>query len=348
MTPDNGGKAAPVASKSSSADAKGPNRVLTGSRSTGMPHLGNYFGAYQPAIALQDRYELFLFLADFHALNEGFTPAENRANSLDLAASFLGCGLDPAKSLLYAQSAVPEVNELAWILSCQVPYGVMARAHAFKDAQAKSIDLNMGVFNYPILMAADILLFDAKLVPVGQDQKQHVEMTRDMAQRFNARFGDHIVVPEPLISSDVAVVPGIDGEKMSKSKANTVPLFADDKTWKKQIMAIVTDTKGLDDPKDPDTCTVVKLYRLMATEAEVREMSDKYRAGGYGYGHAKLALLEKVKERFTPMRDRYLDLMKRPDDLRDIVLAGSKRARDIARAKLEKIHAAIGLIGRPF
>jgi tryptophanyl-tRNA synthetase len=323
-------------------------RVLTGSRATGMPHLGNYFGAYKPAIDLQGRYELFLFIADFHALNEGFKPEENRANSLDLAASFISCGLDLSKSLLYAQSAVPEVNELAWILSCQVPFGVMARAHAFKDAQAKGLEINMGVFNYPILMAADILLFDAALVPVGQDQKQHLEMTRDMGQRFNHKFGELLVIPDPLIASEVAVVPGLDGEKMSKSKGNTVALFADDKTWKKQIMAIVTDTKGLDEPKDPSTCTVVKLYKLLASSAEVSEMEDKYRSGGYGYGHAKMALLDKVKQHFTPMRDRYNDLIKRPDELRDMVLDGSRKAREIANAKLEKIHTALGLMGRPF
>ncbi|MEY4630008.1 MAG: tryptophan--tRNA ligase [Pseudomonadota bacterium] len=323
-------------------------RVLTGSRATGMPHLGNYFGAYKPAIDLQDRYELFLFLADFHALNEHYSPEENRRNSLILVAAFLACGLDPVKSLLYAQSAVPEVNELAWILSCQVPYGVMARAHSFKDAQAKGIEVNMGVFNYPILMAADILLFDANLVPVGQDQKQHLEMTRDMAQRFNHHFGQALVIPDPMISETVAIVPGTDGEKMSKSKNNTVALFASDKDWKKQVMNIVTDAKGLADSKNPDTCNVFKLFTLVANEGEVRAMREKYVAGGYGYGHAKMDLLEKMKVVFGPMRDNFDSWMQRPGDLRDILHEGSKKARSLATEKLNMVQEKLGLIGRPF
>jgi tryptophanyl-tRNA synthetase len=322
-------------------------RVLTGSRATGMPHIGNYFGAYKPAIDLQNRYELFLFLADFHALNEHFDPSENHRNSLIMIASFLACGLDPEKSLLYAQSGVPEVNELAWILSCQVPFGVMARAHSFKDAQAKGIDINMGVFNYPILMAADILLFDANLVPVGQDQKQHLEMARDMAQRFNHHFGETLVIPEPVISDAVAVVPGTDGEKMSKSKNNTVALFGSDKDWKRQVMNIVTDAKGLADPKNPDTCNVFKIYSLLATEAELTTMRDKYVAGGYGYGHAKIELLEKLKAEFSPMRDDFERWMARPDDLRNLLHEGSRKARQIATTKLDAVQARLGLIGRP-
>jgi len=323
-------------------------RVLTGSRATGMPHLGNYFGAYKPAIDLQDRFELFLFLADFHALNEHYPPEENRLNSYRMVASFLACGLDPSKSLLYAQSAVPEVNELAWILSCQVPFGVMARAHSFKDAQAKGIDVNMGVFNYPILMAADILLFDANLVPVGQDQKQHLEMARDMAQRFNHHYGECLVIPEPMISDTVAVVPGTDGEKMSKSKNNTVSLFADDKEWKKQVMSIVTDAKGLADPKDPDTCNVFKSYSLLGGPAEIGAMREKYIAGGYGYGHAKMELLEKLKEKFGPMRDKYVSWMNRQGDLREMLHEGSRNARALAAEKLNMVQGRLGLIGRPF
>jgi tryptophanyl-tRNA synthetase len=323
-------------------------RVLTGSRATGMPHIGNYFGAYKPAIDLQNRYELFLFLADLHALNEHFSPEENRKNSLIMVASFLACGLDPAKSLLYAQSAVPEVNELSWILSCQVPFGVMARAHSFKDAQAKGIDINMGVFNYPILMAADILLFDANLVPVGQDQKQHLEMARDMAQRFNHRFGETLVMPEPMISDAVALVPGTDGEKMSKSKNNTVALFGSDKDWKRQVMNIVTDAKGLADPKNPDTCNVFKIFSLLANETEIAVMREKYVTGGFGYGHAKLELLEKIKIVFSPMRNEFDNWMKRPDELRDMLHEGSRKARQLATAKLDVIQSKLGLIGRPF
>jgi tryptophanyl-tRNA synthetase len=323
-------------------------RVLTGSRPSGAPHLGNYFGAYRPLLELQKQYDLFFFLADFHTLNADYTPAEVRTFSFDMIATLLACGLDPESGCLYAQSAVPEVCELAWIMGCQAPYGMMLRAHSFKDALAKGKEVNAGVFNYPILMAADILLFDADVVPVGQDQKQHLEYTRDFAQRFNNRYGELLVVPEPLISEEVAVIPGLDGEKMSKSKNNVVPIFATDKEWKKQIMAIVTGSAGLDEPKDPATCTVYKLYKLLSTPAEAAEMAAKYRAGGYGYGHAKLALLEKVKEHFGPMRERYDDWIKRPDDLRDVVLAGSKRARATADAKLGKIQQAVGVIGRPF
>jgi tryptophanyl-tRNA synthetase len=225
---------------------------------------------------------------------------------------------------------------------------MLTRAHSFKDAVAKGIDVNMGVFNYPILMAADILLYDANVVPVGQDQKQHLEYTRDFAQRFNNRYGPVLTVPEPLISEEVAVVPGTDGQKMSKSKGNVVSIFASDKEWKKQVMSIVTGSQGLDEPKDPTTCNVFALYKLVATKDEVDAMAAKYRAGGYGFGHAKLELLEKMKQVFGPMRDRYEDLIKRPDDLRGIVIEGSKRARELARVRLEAVQQAVGVIGRPF
>ncbi len=323
-------------------------RVLTGSRPSGTPHLGNYFGAYKPLIDLQNSYDFFFFLADFHSLNGTDTATETRQFSFTLLATMIACGLDPQRGLLYAQSAVPEVCELAWILGCQAPYGMLTRAHSFKDSQAKGIDVNMGVFNYPVLMAADILMFDADVVPVGQDQKQHLEMTRDFAQRFNNRYGSIMHLPEPLISDDVAVVPGTDGEKMSKSKNNTVAIFATDKDWKKQVMSIVTGSAQLADPKDPATCNVFALYRLVADIVEVQQMADKYRAGGYGFGHAKLELIDKIKAVFGPMRDRYFELMKRPDDLRDLVLTGSARARVLAREKLEKVQEAVGVIGRPY
>ncbi len=323
-------------------------RVLTGARPSGSPHLGNYFGALLPAIELGKSHDLFFFLADFHALNEGFTKDKMRTDSLDLAATMLACGLDPQKSVFYSQSSVPEVNELMWILSCQAPMGFMQRGVAYKDAQQKGIEINMGIFNYPILMAADILLYDADLVPVGQDQKQHLEMTRDFAQRFNHKYGeDLLVLPEPLISEDVAVVPGTDGTKMSKTKNNTVSIFATDKQWKKQIMGIVTSSEGLDDPKNPDTCTVFRLYSLLASPDEKAAMAEKYRAGGYGFGHAKLELLEKVKEVFAPMRDSYDRYLSDPDRLIDIIHEGSKQARKIAIAKLDRLHESLGLVGRP-
>jgi tryptophanyl-tRNA synthetase len=322
-------------------------RVLTGTRPSGSPHLGNFFGAFRPMIDLQNQYDFFFFLADFHALNSDIAPAELRQNSYDMLATLLACGLDPAKGLIFAQSSVPEVSELAWIVGCQAPLGMLMRAHSYKDAVAKGVEVNMGVFNYPVLMAADILLYDADIVPVGQDQKQHLEMTRDLAQRFNNRYGDILTVPEPMISEEVAVVPGTDGQKMSKSKSNVVSIFATDKDWKKQIMAIVTDPATLEEPKNPDTCNVFALYKLVATPAETANLAAKYRAGNYGYGHAKLELLEKLKERFGPMRDRYFDLMKRPDDLRQVIVEGSRRARELARIKLDVVQAAVGVLGRP-
>lgn len=320
-------------------------RVLTGSRPSGSPHLGNYFGAFKPSIDLQQTYDLFLFLADFHALNENYTAAELREFSIDMAAVLLACGLDPKRSCFYAQSAVPEVNELAWILGCQTPYGLMLRAHSFKDAQAKSKEVNMGVFEYPILMAADILMFEPALVPVGKDQKQHLEMARDIATRFNNRYGDTFRLPEPLISDVVGLVPGTDGEKMSKSKGNIVSLFATEQVWKKQIMSVVTDAKGLADPKDPSTCNVFALFKLIATDQEAEAMADKYRSGGYGYGHAKQDVLAKMIERFSAMRDRYLDFHKHPDTMLDLLREGSKRAQDMARIKMDIVQSRLGLIG---
>lgn len=339
----------PTPPKSTHQESPATKRVLTGARPSGSPHLGNYFGALRPAIELGRQHELFFFLADFHALNEGVSRDKMRADSLDLAAAMLACGLDPDRNVFYAQSAVPEVAELKWLLSCVTPLGQLQRGVAYKDALQKGIEINMGVFDYPILMAADILLYDADLVPVGQDQKQHLEMARDLANRFNHTYGTTILKqPEPLISQDVAVVPGTDGLKMSKSKSNIVSIFASDKQWKKQIMSIVTSSEGLDDPKDPETCHVFKIYSLLATTAETTEMAHKYRAGGYGFGHAKLALLAKVQEVFGPMRERYEAYLKTPDDLRDIIHQGSAKARVIANQKLDELHALVGLLGRPF
>ena len=321
-------------------------RVLTGTRPSGSPHLGNYFGAFQPMIKLQDHYEFFFFLADLHALNGTIGPDELRRNSYEMLATLLACGLDPKRGLIFTQSSVPEVSELAWILCCQTPLGMLLRAHSYKDAVSKGIDVNMGVFNYPVLMAADILLYDADIVPVGQDQKQHIEITRDMAQRFNNRYGNLLTIPEPLISDTVAIILGTDGQKMSKSKNNVVSIFATDKDWKKQIMSIVTDITALEDPKDPERCNVFALYKLVATQDEVQALAEKYAAGHFGYGHAKLELFAKIKERFGPMRDRYFDLIRDHDSLRQIVLEGSKQAREIARSKLDALQGAIGTIGR--
>ena len=323
-------------------------RVLTGARPSGLPHLGNYYGAFKPLLELQESYDLFFFLADLHALNGSDSAAELRQQSMVMMATLLACGLDPDKSLLYAQSAVPEVCELAWILGCQAPFGMLTRAHSYKDAVAKGLDVNMGVFNYPVLMAADILLFDADVVPVGQDQKQHLEMTRDFAQRFNHRYGQVLHLPEPRISEELALVPGTDGEKMSKSKHNVVSVFASDADWKRQVMSIVTGTQSLAEAKDPTVCTVYTLYKLLSAAPEAAAMADRYRAGGYGFGHAKAALIDQLKLVFGPMRELYFDWLKRPDDMRDLLLKGSSDARRLAQHKLEQVQAAVGVIGRPF
>jgi tryptophanyl-tRNA synthetase len=225
---------------------------------------------------------------------------------------------------------------------------MLTRAHSYKDAVAKGLDVNMGVFNYPVLMAADILLFDADVVPVGQDQKQHLEMTRDFAQRFNHRYGQVLHLPEPRISEELALVPGTDGEKMSKSKHNVVSVFASDADWKLQVMSIVTGTQSLAEAKDPTVCTVYTLYKLLSAAPEAAAMADRYRAGGYGFGHAKAALIDQLKLVFGPMRELYFDWLKRPDDMRDLLLKGSSDARRLAQHKLEQVQAAVGVIGRPF
>jgi len=328
--------------------AERKRRVLTGARPSGLPHLGNYYGAFKPLLELQESYDLFFFLADLHALNGSDSAAELRQQSMVMMATLLACGLDPTKSLLYAQSAVPEVCELAWILGCQAPFGMLTRAHSYKDAVAKGLDVNMGVFNYPVLMAADILLFDADVVPVGQDQKQHLEMTRDFAQRFNHRYGQVLHLPEPRISEELALVPGTDGEKMSKSKHNVVSVFATDADWKRQVMSIVTGTQSLAEAKDPNVCTVFTLYKLLSGASEAAAMAERYRAGGYGFGHAKAALIDQLKLVFGPMRELYFDWLKRPDDMRDLLLKGSSDARRLAQRKLEQVQAAVGVIGRPF
>lgn len=320
-------------------------RALTGSRTSGSPHLGNYLGAYLPLLKLQSNYQLFFFLADFHALNENPPREEMERNSFEMIATLLACGLDPEKSHIYSQSLVPETVELSWILSCVTPYGMMTRAHSFKDAQAKSKEINMGVFLYPLLMAADILLYDAEVVPVGKDQKQHLEMARDMAQKFNHLYGSELLkLPEALIQEDIPLLPGVDGEKMSKSKNNVISVFNSDKGWKKQVMSIVTGSETLEEAKDPERCHVFTLYKALATPNEVSELAEKYKAGGYGYGHAKLDLLNKIKEIFSPLRDRYHQLMEHPDDLKDILRSGSSQVREIAQEKLHQIHAHVGFL----
>jgi len=320
-----------------------PKRALTGSRPSGIPHIGNYLGAFKPALELAENHELFFFLADLHALNHSPSPEDLREQSISLAATMMALGLDTKQTVFYAQSLVPEVTELAWYLSCFAPYGMMGRAHSFKDAMAKNKEINTGVFCYPILMAADILLYDANVVPVGKDQKQHLEYARDFAIRINNKYPELLTIPEPIIEKDLGLVPGTDGEKMSSSVGNVISIFATPKQWKKQIMGIKTNSLGVDDKKDPEGCNVFKIYKLLANEQQTAELAEKYRSGGYGYGHAKLDLLKVVEEQFTDPSERYHQLIQNPADVKEALTKGSETARNLAREKLESIRSAMGL-----
>jgi tryptophanyl-tRNA synthetase len=322
-------------------------RVLSGIQPSGALHLGNYFGAIRQFLALQEEHHCFFFIASFHALTTRRDPELLRANILDVAAGYIALGLDPKRSVLFDQADLPEHHELAWYLSCLAPMGLLTRAHGYKDKVSRGADASHGLFAYPVLMAADILAYDADLVPVGQDQKQHVEIARDLAIRFNNEWGDVLKVPEPYILDETAVVPGVDGGKMSKSYGNTIEIFADAKALKKRIMGIVTDSTPVEDPKDPDTCTVSLLYRLFATRQEREEMDRRYRAGGLGYGDAKKELLAKVEEKFGALRAKRQALLDHPDELEDILADGAARARESARALLEKVRAAVGFRARP-
>ncbi len=318
-------------------------RVLTGIKPTGMPHIGNLLGMYRPALAMQDASECYFFVASYHALTTMRDPALLRQQTIDVAANWLALGLDPNRSVIWAQHDVPEVTELAWILACITSKGMMDKAHAFKDAVNKGREVNIGLYTYPILMAADILAFDSHVVPVGKDQKQHVEMARDMAQRFNHLFGETLVIPEPQIREDVATVPGLDGQKMSKSYSNTIEIFLPPKKLRKKIMGIVTDSKGVDESKDPETCHVFSLYKLFATPEQQAELATQYRAGGLGYGHAKQALFEVVDAQLADARERYDHLMANPDEVRQVLSEGADRARTTARATLDRVRSAAGL-----
>ncbi len=318
-------------------------RILTGIQPSGTPHIGNYFGAMRQMIGIQDKGESFVFIADYHSLTTSPDPAALRANVQELALNYLACGIDPAKTVLFRQSDVPQVCELCWILNNVTPVGLLERAHSYKDKIAKGFAPNNGLFSYPVLMAADILLYGSDLVPVGKDQKQHLEITRDLALKFNNQYGEVFKLPDALIPDEVAVVPGIDGQKMSKSYNNTVPIFGQEKALRKLVMSVVTDCKGLDEPKDPDSCNVVALYKLVASPDELEEMKAKYRAGGYGYGHAKQALFEKLWSYFEPMRRRRAELEQNLDYVRGVLAAGAERARAEADATLAKVRRAVGL-----
>ncbi len=321
-------------------------RILSGIQPSGKLHIGNYFGAIAQHLdsqRLDDRDRLF-FIANYHALTTTPDRAMLEEMSLDVARTYLALGLDPSKSLLFLQSHVPEVCELSWFLSCVAPMGLLKRCHSYKDKVARGIEANHGLFAYPVLQAADILIYDSHLVPVGKDQQQHVEVCRDLAIKINERYGELLVVPDVVLREAVAVVPGTDGQKMSKSYGNTIDLFAPPKQLKSQVMSIVTDSKGLAEPKDPETCNVFALYKLVATEAEQAEMAANYRGGNYGYGHAKLALLAKLDAFLGPHRERYQYFLDHPDEVRDVLREGGIAARTIAQATMARLRTAAGIL----
>ncbi len=318
-------------------------RILSGIQPSGKLHIGNYFGMMKPAIELQSRGQAYLFIANYHALTTVTDPEQLRADSRDVALDFLACGLDPEKTVFFRQSDVPEVTELTWLLSIVTPMGLLERCHSYKDKLAKGIPASAALFNYPVLMAADILAYQSTVVPVGRDQKQHVEVTRDIAIKFNNQFGEVFTIPEPSISESVAVVPGLDGQKMSKSYGNTIELFDDPKEARRRIMRIVTDSTPLEDPKNPDTCNIFALYRLFATPEETAEMAARYRAGNFGYGTAKKALAEIYERTFAPMRERRAALASDPDRVEAILQQGAARARAEARKTLDAARRAVGL-----
>jgi tryptophanyl-tRNA synthetase len=318
-------------------------RILSGIQPSGAPHIGNYFGMMKPALKLQDEGEVFLFIADYHAMTTSPDPAELRQRVLDVAIDFLACGIDPERAVFFRQSDVPQVCELTWFLSCQTTVGLLERAHSYKDKIAKGFVPNNGLFSYPVLMASDILIYKSNIVPVGKDQKQHVEITRDIAERFNRIYGESFVIPESSIRENVAVVPGIDGQKMSKSYDNTIPIFGGKKAIRKRIMSIVTDSTGLEAPKDPTNCNVVKLYKLFATEDQVKGLEAKYRGGNYGYGHAKQELFEIMWEYFAPLRERREELANNLDYVNKVLKAGGEKARTVAEQTMSELRKAVGL-----
>ncbi|MDX2471789.1 MAG: tryptophan--tRNA ligase [SAR324 cluster bacterium] len=326
-------------------------RALTGIKPTGSPHIGNLLGAIKPALDIANSYQALYFIADYHALTTVRDKALMKSQIHEVAATWLAAGLNPEEVIFYRQSDIPEVFELSWILSCFSPKGLMNRAHSYKDMTSKNeaagadLDkgIHMGVYNYPILMAADILLYSAHKVPVGQDQKQHLEIARDIAQAFNQQYGEILVLPEPMINESVKTIPGIDGRKMSKSYDNVIPLYQTPKKLKKRINQIVTDSKGVEEPKDPETCNLFAIYKYFASEAQTSEMAAAYKKGGLGYGHIKGELFDLVDAFVAPGREVYEHHMNHLDELDKILQLGAEKARTIARPKLAEVRKAIGM-----
>ncbi len=320
-------------------------RILSGIQPSGKGHIGNYFGMMQPSIDLQNQGDAYYFIADYHSLTSIHDPGVLRENVRTLAVDFLACGLDPERATFWRQSDVPEVTELAWILSCVTPMGLLQKCVSYKDKVAQGLSPSHGLFAYPVLQAADIVLFDSNVVPVGRDQKQHIEVTRDIAMKFNDRYGeDLLIVPEARIREETAVVPGLDGQKMSKSYDNTIEIFEEtEKKLRKKIMKIVTDSTPVEEPKDPEGSYLIELYALFASPEEVEEMKESYRAGGQGYGHYKQQLFEKMRDYFAPMRERREELLADPAFVEDVLAEGARRARAKGREVIDRVRHAVGM-----
>ena len=318
-------------------------RILSGIQPSGILHIGNYFGMMQPAIALQAEGEAFYFIADYHALTSLQDAEALSENSRRVALDFLACGLDPERSALFRQSDVPQVTELAWILSTVTPMGLLERCHSYKDKTARGLSASAGLFTYPVLMAADILIYDSDVVPVGKDQKQHIEVTRDIAVKINETFGEVFKLPEPRIQAATETVPGLDGQKMSKSYGNTIDIFGEEKETRKRIMGIVTDSTPVEAPKDPDASTIVQLYSLFATPDETAAMREAFRRGGTGYGEFKKQLFARVWDYFAPMRGRRDEILAQPDYIDEVLSRGAERANQIADHVMCRVRQAVGL-----
>ena len=319
-------------------------RILTGIQSTGTPHLGNILGAIIPALKLakEAENESFLFIADMHSLTQIKDSAQLKENTYATAATWLAFGLDTNKTVFYRQSDVPQVSELMWYLLCLYPFNRLSLAHSFKDKADRMDDVNGGLFTYPILMAADILLYDATIVPVGKDQKQHLEMTRDVANRFNLKYGETFILPEEKIEEDTMLVPGTDGEKMSKSRGNYIDVFLPEKALRTQIMSIVSDSTPLEDPKDPSKCATFALYKLIANESETDQMRKNYLAGNYGYGHAKQALFELILTKFAEPREKFSALMADKSKIDTALRIGAEKAKLVADEVLKRVRTKVG------
>ncbi len=318
-------------------------RLLSGVKPTGAPHIGNYFGAMRQFVELQDEYETFIMIADYHALNFIQDKNEMAENILNITLDYLAIGLDPEKVTIFKQSDIPAHTELAWIFDTITTMPYLMRAHAFKDAEAKNKEISVGTFNYPMLMAADILLYDPEIVPIGSDQKQHVEIARDTAQKFNNIFGETFVLPKDLILKEVAVVPGTDGQKMSKSYKNTIPLFGTDEEIKKAVMSIVTDSKTPEEPKDPETCNIFALHKLFLDQSELSKLRSRYEKGGMSYKESKDMLFDEVIALVNPMRERREKYKNDIDGVRKTLEAGKNKANEIANKKMKIIRSNVGV-----